>query len=600
MKELKELFDISEQIFKIQKAKTTKNNSIYDELISDLAKKEKKVIEKLEIIYNYFINLINFIKKYFNYDFNEFFAISYIQMENTQPITLHVFGLIQSIWEHFNFQDFSVLSPKQISNLYNNIYFQNYQETMQCFNDWKYVIYQEYLNLLNASTPLELHSVSFLNDYGQKELTMGFNGSEAYKKALEIETNYIIDIYLNLIRKGNVDSNYNKKKLLFEACLKNIPAYYLSLLREKIVEELSNIKKKFIDNEKFNEINAILKLQNIAPINLLEAKINEKEDKIRDSFEFYKDDDFTYEEIRKFDEVLEKLFEIDTKIFNIYTNLIKEVYVFKNKFNQRKYKYFLFNYFAKERELYNSIDILRFKDYVSKKYEVKEDFYPFSILHLFPNGIVSHDCLNNLIIQRILFYELTFEELTFNNIICLDLDLLLNQNNRDLDQIIFWNNMYNLGLINKEQLLIEHKRSSFDFSKMYEQIKNNYITILYDMITISFIDKLIKNGFDYLMMFYFFVNNNEMTELVKNDFKYSFANPENYIPPFYDMAKEIITDEFNLVLEDYKNETDKLSKFFIYLFLESCCNYLKEEDQIELKELFFKCEEEVKLKRKKD
>lgn len=605
MKRMKKLFEISEQILKLEKMKSKKFDPVYDELIEELSEKEKQIVKNLESNYYEFIEFMMNVGNYFEYDFESFFGINYLKANCDSPELLHVLGLIQNVYEFFKYQDFSALNQEEVMSLNNNEYFNKYIEMMHCYDDWKYMVYEEFLKLTGKNNPAQLHAVSYLNDYGKKEVIGGFINSSAYADAIGIEINSIKELFLRIILVGSNASKYEEEKLLFEACLKFIPEKYLVKLRNSLLKSLGDLDSFILENANLDAANKILKKYNIKPIKLNEiVDIDDNNLTILELLKMYYDRKFSLEEIKMYDNILKKLIDIDINIWNLYQKLLIIFFNFKKGKEAKKIISLLEDLILKEKKLFNEIDIFDFKEYVSKMFSIEIDICPFNFLH-FAN-LEDENHFKEFVLERILNYsfennnsdkKVWYER---NNLYGINLDMLFRDQCIDVEKFLFWQDMYNLGKIDKKQLLEEQKRLGFNFEKVMKEEKEEYLDNIFINIERKFWDNLMQSKYSYLLCQFLFTRNQKMNELIFNNFWWKFSENIGSDLPFYDDIRKAIFEDFKLVLENYKNETSDFSNEILKIYLDSCCSFLKEEDQDTLKRMFIKCEKEVKLRRKKD
>lgn len=604
MKRMKKLFEISEQILKLEKIKLEKTDSVYDELIDELSEKEKQIVKDLESDYYELIEFMMKISEYFGYDFENFFGLNYLKLSNDSPELLHVLGLIQNVYEFFNYQDFSALSHDEIATLNDNEYFKKYTETMHCYNDWKYMVYVEFLKLTGRDNVNERHAVSFLSDYGKKEIIGGFINSSAYSLAIEIELNLINKLFLNIVFVGDEESKFEEKKLLFEACLKFIPEKYLAHLREVLIEALSNYNILALKYSYLEDGNELLKKYKIEPIKLEEIRnYRNKSLTFKEYLDMSINKMFSLEEIKNYDGLLNKLIDVDEKILKLYLRLLFVLFELKNYNEASKIIFSLKELLRQEQKLYQNVDVRDFKEYVYKVYSVVNDYCPFDVLKV--DDLLSKNNTKELILKRIFNYsvednrkkKIWFED---DNSFGINLDVLFIEQDIDLEKFLFWQDMYNLGKIDKKQLLEEQKRLGFNFEKVEQDERDEYVGNVFEKIEHKFWDNLMQSEFSRLLCQYFFVRNEEMNRVIFHNFMWEASKNPNTILPFYQNIRREIFKDFRLVLNDYKLETSKYSSQILRIYLNSCCVFLNDEDQIALKKMFWGCEKEVKLRRKKD
>lgn len=593
MENVYKLFDIWEQILKVQKLYENENKECYKLVLEDFVQKKEDILSYFEKNYAVLQSVAEKIEKNAGFDFDDFLLANIITHQNLSCDVLLTFSSLQTVWEFFECQAFSALNFKEALSVRNISYFKEYIEAFLGFKNWEYQVSKTYLDMtLNLK---ELFS-SFVKANAYQEISV-FADSE---KAFEMEIDVLKKLYKKLVRYDIKKEEHGELLLLFESCLKNFPKSCLSNLWNELQAYFFSLDLADVYEKYFHEANGILLKYKVG---LLEYE-GEQDDVVQEfdlnSFEYYQngflmDVKYSYTDILSYHKVFLELEELSVRILHVYERIM--ACKMKNEHeNKTFYQNILKNLLEQEKAIYQTVDLIEFQNYLRIVYAPDVNYFPFIFLDLLPNGNVNKE--KEFALHRMVNYQINRDDvlsslsLSTNGIIqVLDEEEIELPDAGQFQKLLFSLTSFVLDKISKDEF-VQELGKIVNFEERYEFLKEEQIASLWQYIEKNFLNILLKNGEQVLVWYYMFFKNKEMEYLLQNDFCCTFEMDYSLNATFYSVLRKFLIKDLQNSKKEISNSDDVRKKKLFSYYLESCLAFFKDKD----KEKFQKIREIVRKK----
>ena len=593
MENVYKLFDIWEQILKVQKLYENENKECYKLVLEDFDQKKEDILSYFEKNYAVLQSVAEKIEKNAGFDFDDFLLANIITHQNLSCDVLLAFSSLQTVWEFFECQAFSALNFKEALSVRNISYFKEYIEAFLGFKNWEYQVSQTYLNMtLNLK---ELFS-SFVKANAYQEISV-FADSE---KAFEMEIDVLKKLYKKLVRYDIKKEEHGELLLLFESCLKNFPKSCLSDVWNELQAYFFSLDLADVYEKYFYEANGILLKYKVG---LLEYE-GEQDDVVQEfdlnSFEYYQngflmDVKYSYTDILSYHKVFLELEELSVRILHVYEKIM--ACKMKNEHeNKTFYQNFLKSLLEQEKAIYQTVDLIEFQNYLRIVYAPDVNYFPFTFLDLLPNGDVNKE--KEFALHRMVNYQINRDDvlsslsLSTNGIIqVLDEEEIELPDAGQFQKLLFSLTSFVLDKISKDEF-VQELGKIVNFEEQYEFLKEEQIASLWQYIEKKFLNILLENGEQVLVWYYMFFKNKEMEYLLQNDFRCTFEMDYSPNATFYSVLRKFLIKDLQNSKKEISNSDDVRKKKLFSYYLESCLTFFKDKD----KEKFQKIREIVRKK----
>ncbi len=593
MENVYKLFDIWEQILKVQKLYENENKECYKLVLEDLIQQKENILSYFEKNYAVLQSVAEKIEKNAGFDYDDFLLANIITHQNLSCDVLLTFSSLQTVWEFFECQAFSALNFKEALSVRNISYFKEYIEAFLGFKNWEYQVSKTYLDMtLNLK---ELFS-SFVKANAYQEISV-FADSE---KAFEMEIDVLKKLYKKLVRYDIKKEEHGELLLLFESCLKNFPKSCLSNLWNELQAYFFSLDLADVYEKYFHEANGILLKYKVG---LLEYE-GEQDDVVQEfdlnSFEYYQngflmDVKYSYTDILSYHKVFLELEELSVRILHVYERIM--ACKMKNEHeNKTFYQNILKNLLEQEKAIYQTVDLIEFQNYLRIVYAPDVNYFPFTFLDLLPNGDVNKE--KEFALHRMVNYQINRDDffsslsLSTNGIIqVLDEEEIELPDAGQFQKLLFSLISFVLDKISKDEF-VQELGKIVNFEEQYEFLKEEQIASLWQYIEKNFLNILLKNGEQVLVWYYMFFKNKEMEYLLQNDFRCMFEMDYSPNATFYSVLRRFLIKDLQNSKKEISNSDDVRKKKLFSYYLESCLAFFKDKD----KEKFQKIREIVRKK----
>ena len=602
MQEFNQLLTVNKHILKVEQLKEKENKESYNLVLEDLYEKEQTLLTFFRKNYNTLNDLVTKTEENLGFDLKKFSLINLIEHTSLPIYILSTLNSLQNIWEFASFQAFSALNFDEALSVKDMPYFKNYLEAFLEFKNWEYSVAQTFLEMIDSCATTKESLEYFL----QNNIFQKMAYSHDSEKALEFKLDVLKQLYQEVVRYDIQHEKHEELKILFEACLKNIPEKNLTDVYNELQESFYKLDLADVYPDYFHQLNTLLTKYKIGILE--EASEDEPEMEI-DRIErlsyiqngFIMDTRYSYQDILLYNQKFLELEKIGLQILHIYQKLMNcklhnEKIEYKN-FYQKILKELI----EKESNLYKNIDLVEFQNYLKVFYTPEIDYFPFGIIDML--SAENSEKERELVFHRIINYEkkdsiIPLEKMESDGYIqLLDIQNEMNTFNiESLKKMFFLFIQLYLGNISKEDFFKEQQNFGFDYDKEWELLEEEQIASLWQFIEKNYLNILLQNGEQELVWYYLFFRNQEMEYLVQKDFNCSLTIDYSCNPAFYPFLRDMLYQELcELKKEAFQSENERKQKFFEY-YLESCLIFLKEKDKEKFKKI---CEKGVNRKRKK-
>ena len=593
MENVYKLFDIWEQILKVQKLYENENKECYKLVLEDFVQKKEDILNYFEENYSVLQSVAEKIEKNAGFDFDDFLLANIITHQNLSCDVLLTFSSLQTIWEFFECQAFSALNFKEALSVRNISYFKEYIEAFLEFKNWEYQVSKTYLNMtLNLK---EIFS-SFVKANAYQEISV-FADSE---KSFEMEIDVLKKLYKKLVRYDIKKEEHEELLLLFESCLKNFPKSCLSDVWNELQAYFFSLDLADVYEKYFHEANGILLKYKVG---LLEYE-GEQDDVVQEfdlnSFEYYQngflmDVKYSYTDILSYHKVFLELEELSVRILHVYERIM--TCKMKNDYeNKSFYQNILKSLLEQEKAIYQTVDLIEFQNYLRIVYAPDVNYFPFMFLDLLPNGNVNKE--KEFALHRMVNYQINRDDF-FSSLSLFTNDIIQVLDEEEIElpdavqfqKFLFSLTSFVLDKISKDEF-VQELGKIVDFEEQYEFLKEEQITYLWQYIEKNFLNILLQNGEQVLVWYYMFFKNKEMEYLVQKDFNCMLTINNSFNEVFYPVLRRFLIDDLQRAKEEISNSVDVRKKKLFSYYLESCLAFFKDKD----KEKFQKIREIVRKK----
>lgn len=593
MENVYKLFDIWEQILKVQKLYENENKECYKLVLEDFVQKKEDILSYFEKNYAVLQSVAEKIEKNAGFDFDDFLLANIITHQNLSCDVLLTFSSLQTVWEFFECQAFSALNFKEALSVRNISYFKEYIEAFLGFKNWEYQVSKTYLDMtLNLK---EIFS-SFVKANAYQEISV-FANSE---KSFEMEIDVLKKLYKKLVRYDIKKEEHEELLLLFESCLKNFPKSCLSNLWNELQAYFFSLDLVDVYEKYFHEANGILLKYKVG---LLEYE-GEQDDVVQEfdlnSLEYYQngflmDVKYSYTDILSYHKVFLELEELSVRILHVYERIM--ACKMKNEYeNKSFYQNILKSLLEQEKAIYQTVDLIEFQNYLRIVYAPDVNYFPFTFLDLLPNGDVNKE--KEFALHRMVNYQINRDDvlssfsLSTNGIIqVVDEEEIELPDAGQFQKLLFSLTSFVLDKISKDEF-VQELGKIVNFEEQYEFLKEEQIASLWQYIEKNFLNILLKNGEQVLVWYYMFFKNKEMEYLLQNDFRCMFEMDYSPNATFYSVLRRFLIKELQNSKKEISNSDDVRKKKLFSYYIESCLAFFKDKD----KEKFQKIREIVRKK----
>ena len=602
MQEFNQLLTVNKHILKVEQLKEKENKESYNLVLEDLYEKEQTLLTFFRKNYNTLNDLVTKTEENLGFDLKKFSLINLIEHTSLPIYILSTLNSLQNIWEFASFQAFSALNFDEALSVKDMPYFKNYLEAFLEFKNWEYSVAQTFLEMIDSCAATKESLEYFL----QKNTFQKMAYSHDSEKALEFKLDVLKQLYQEVVRYDIQHEKHEELKILFEACLKNIPEKNLTDVYNELQTSFYKLDLADVYPDYFHQMNTLLTKYKIG---ILEETPEDEPEMEIDRIErlsyiqngFIMDTRYSYQDILLYNQKFLELEKIGLQILHIYQKLMNcklhnEKIEYKN-FYQKILKELI----EKESNLYKNIDLVEFQNYLKVFYTPEIDYFPFGIIDML--SAENSEKERELVFHRIINYEkkdsiIPLEKMESDGYIqLLDIQNEMNTFNiESLKKMFFLFIQLYLGNISKEDFFKEQQNFGFDYDKEWELLEEEQIASLWQFIEKNYLNILLQNGEQELVWYYLFFRNQEMEYLVQKDFNCSLTIDYSCNPAFYPFLRDMLYQELcELKKEAFQSENERKQKFFEY-YLESCLIFIKEKDKEKFKKI---CEKGVNRKRKK-
>ena len=593
MENVYKLFDIWEQILKVQKLYENENKECYKLVLEDFVQKKEDILSYFEKNYAVLQSVAENIEKNAGFDFDDFLLANIITHQNLSCDVLLAFSSLQTVWEFFECQAFSALNFKEALSVRNISYFKEYIEAFLGFKNWEYQVSKTYLDMtLNLK---EIFS-SFVKANAYQEISV-FANSE---KSFEMEIDVLKKLYKKLVRYDIKKEEHGELLLLFESCLKNFPKSCLSDVWNELQAYFFSLDLADVYEKYFHEANGILLKYKVG---LLEYE-GEQDDVVQEfdlnSLEYYQngflmDVKYSYTDILSYHKVFLELEELSVRILHVYERIM--ACKMKNEYeNKSFYQNILKSLLEQEKAIYQTVDLIEFQNYLRIVYAPDVNYFPFTFLDLLPNGDVNKE--KEFALHRMVNYQINRDDvlssfsLSTNGIIqVVDEEEIELPDAGQFQKLLFSLTSFVLDKISKDEF-VQELGKIVNFEEQYEFLKEEQIASLWQYIEKNFLNILLKNGEQVLVWYYMFFKNKEMEYLLQNDFRCMFEMDYSPNATFYSVLRRFLIKDLQNSKKEISNSDDVRKKKLFSYYIESCLAFFKDKD----KEKFQKIREIVRKK----
>ena len=586
MKEFSQLLKINKQIFKLEQLHENKES--FNLLLEDLYEKEQNLFTFFQKDYNCLEELVKKLEENLGIDLNRFSLINLIEHTSLPIHILSPINLLQNIWEFVLFQDFSALNFWEVLSVKDMPYFKNYLEAFLEFKDWEYTVAQ------TLSEMIESHSQAkkILEYFLYKNTFQKISGYHNSEKALEFKLDALKQLYQEVVRYDIRYEKHEELKMLFEACLKNIPSKNLIDVYNELQANFYNLDLANVYPDYFHEMNTLFIKYKVGileetPDDEFEMEMNQSERLAYIKSGFIIETYYSYKDILLYNQKFLELEKIGLQILHIYQKLINcklqsEKLEYKN-YNQKS----LTELLEKEKKLYKNIDLVEFQNYLKVFYTPEIDYFPFGIVDI----LSSENSEKELVFHRMVNYEInkdnisTFSPLPNSIVQVLDKDESEVFDANQFQTLLLSLTYLVLGKITKEEFIQALGKIGTDYEEQFESLKEEQIALLWQYIEKNYLNILLQNGEQELVWYYMFVKNKEMEYLVQKDFNCMLTINNSFNEVFYPVLRRFLIDDLQRAKEEISNSVDVRKKKLFSYYLESCLTFFKDKDKAKFQKI---------------
>lgn len=600
MQEFNQLLTVNKHILKVEQLKEKENKESYNLVLEDLYEKEQTLLTFFRKNYNTLNDLVTKTEENLGFDLKKFSLINLIEHTSLPIYILSTLNSLQNIWEFASFQDFSSLNFDEALSVKDIPYFKNYLEAFLEFKNWEYSVAQTFSEMIDSCVATKESLEYFL----KKNTFQKMAYSHDFEKALEFKLDVLKQLYQEVVRYDIQHEKHEELKILFEACLKNIPESCLSNLWNELQAYFFSLDFTDVYEKYFHEANGILLKYKVG---LLEYE-GEQNDVVHEfnlnSFEYYQnvflmDVKYSYTDIISYHKVFLELEGLSIRILHVYERIM--ACKMKNEHEDKQfYQNILKSLLEQEKAIYQTVDLVEFQNYLKIVYTPDVNYFPLMFLDLLPNGDINKE--KEFALYRMVNYQINRDDdfsslsLSTNGIIQMfDEDEIEIFDASQLQKFLFSLTSFVLDKISKDEFVQELGKIGFHFEEQFEFLIEEQIASLWQFIGKNYLNILLQNGEQELVWYYLFFRNQEMEYLVQKDFNCSLTTDYSCNPAFYPFLRDMLYQELcELKKEAFQSENERKQKFFEY-YLESCLIFLKEKDKEKFEKI---CEKGVNRKRK--
>lgn len=533
MKILDQLIEVSQTIYRLNKAYVKNKSSVCLELLEDEKKKEEALLDSLT--YEDYLKMSVILEQKYNLNLNNHYLLEVVKNLSLDTSLLSLFIKLYRRYSFCNEQKFTCFTEQELIYFVNNPYFKRYVKENKI---------REYLNF------------------------------RAYENYLEEKEKITYDDrYLLMTLKENI-TNYKNKS--YESC------FYLYRAIEETLRLYCEDKPSLLDEEYLKVIKALLKTDryiveenvlnqlNNSLEETLDEKGNQRREEILQKLSKYRNNLRT-DEIMSFDKEIPlvsqyvsfssaqeyelafyELLTIETQLFNLYM----KIYQSKEKAEKRIIR----------DQMYDKLSLLTQKEEnVIHKINDQEQFlyyiencYAYDEEDILPSYLFDNDkCQKyNMIFSRIrnnINYNLSFENEIDENF-----------------EVSYVGDLFDLGSV--LDLFAKCLAESFNVPNNYENRAFDY----YKVINNHFFNSLFNSPYKDLAVFYTFTDDIAMKRLVLSDFE---------LPMIFDEETLNISEEEKInICDDVENyaenilETKRYHLDILEFYVQCTLDYLESKN----------------------